>query len=33
LEDEQAGLGSRARTRVRRVGPEDTDLKAPRTQN
>ena len=27
LEDEQAGLGSRARTRVQRVGPEDTDLK------
>ena len=27
LEDEQAGLGSRTRTRVWRVGPEDTDLK------
>ena len=27
LEDEQAGLGSRARTRVQRVGPVDTDLK------
>ena len=27
LEDEQACLGSRARTRVRRVGPEDTKLK------
>ena len=27
MEDEQAGLGSRARTRVQRVGPEDTVLK------
>ena len=27
LEDEQAGLGSRARTRMWRVGPEDTELK------
>ena len=27
LEDKQAGLGSRARTRVQRVGPEDTELK------
>ena len=27
MEDEQAGLGSRTRTGVRRVGPEDTELK------